>query len=236
MKTELLYLEDTYMFSDTATFLEMREHEKGVAVILDRTIFYPQGGGQPADTGFIKNDQGVFWVDFVGLDEEGVVYHVGAFESGAFTSGSSVQLHINDEKRRLHARIHSAGHLLDVAVAALSLPIKATKGFHFPEGPYVEYDGVVENPESLKPALEEKVNELVQKNIPVERTHLTEEEAHAKGLHAPVGKSVRVINFEGDAGCGCGGTHVRNSGEIGAITIRKLSSKQGKTRVAYSVA
>lgn len=236
MKTELLYLEDTYMFEGTAIFLEVREHEKGTALILDRTIFYPQGGGQPSDVGHICAGDVAFKVTFVGLDPEGVVYHIGAFETGdTFTSGSPVTLEIDSEKRIQHARIHSAGHLLDVAVYALNLPIKATKGFHFPEGPYVEYDGVVENPEQLLAALEVKVNELVDQNIPVRRTLLTEDEAYVKGFHAPLGKSVRVVHFEGDAGCGCGGTHVRNSGEIGKVTIRKISSKQGKTRIAYSI-
>ncbi len=235
MKTELLYLSDTYLFKETATFLEMREHEKGMAVILDRTIFYPQGGGQPSDSGYIVSASGKFKVNFVGLDAEGVVYHVGTFEEGSFQPGESTSLSIDEEKRKLHARIHSAGHLLDVAISSLGLAITPAKGFHFPDGPYVEYDGTVDNPEELKAVLEERINALIVQNITVEKCVIPEEEAAARGLHAPVGKDVRVVNFAGDKGCGCGGTHVTSSGDIGKVTIRKISSKQGKTRVAYSV-
>ncbi len=235
MKTELLYLVDTYLFKETATFLEMREHEKGTVVILDRTIFYPQGGGQPSDSGFISGASGAFKVDFVGLDAEGVVYHVGSFENGSFQPGEAVTLSINEEKRRLHARIHSAGHLLDVAITSLKLSLSPAKGYHFPEGPYVEYEGMVEDPEGLKAVVEKRMQELIVENIPLEKYTLSEAEAAEKGLYAPMGKDVRVVNFAGDKGCGCGGTHVVSSGEIGTVTIRKVSSKQGKTRIAYSV-
>lgn len=85
MKTELTYLKNTYVFTETAKVIGFKENEKGKAVILDRTIFYPQGGGQPSDTGVIKNDNGVFEVQFVGLDPEGVVWHFGEFTEGSFS-------------------------------------------------------------------------------------------------------------------------------------------------------
>jgi len=233
MKTELLYLEDTYLFTTSATFLEVREHEKGTAVILDQTIFYPQGGGQPSDTGYIRGAQGVFRVDFVGLDAEGMVWHIGEFEEGSFVSHESVVLEIDQGKRILHARIHSAGHLLDVALKSMGTSLVPAKGYHFPQGPYVEYQGEVNDTESLKNVLEQKINELIVQDIPVKKEVLAEEEAEARGLHAPIGKSVRVVSFQGDEGCGCGGTHVTLSREIGTVTIRKISSKQGVTRIAY---
>lgn len=235
MKTKLLYLEDTYLFTADATFLEVREHEKGVAVVLDKTIFYPQGGGQPSDTGYIRGAHGVFRVDFVGLDPEGVVWHVGMFKEGSFVPQEKVHLEIDQEKRVLHARIHSAGHLLDVALKSLGTSLVPAKGYHFPQGPYVEYQGEVSDAESLKVALEQKINELIAKDVPVKKVVFAEDEARARGLHAPVGKSVRVVAFEGDEGCGCGGTHVISSKEIGLVTIRKISSKQGVTRIAYAV-
>lgn len=235
MKTELLYLENTYKFTETATFVEMRENERGKAVILDRTIFYPQGGGQPSDTGTIKGSSGVFKVTFVGLDPDGTVWHFGEFESGSFSEGETVELSIDEEKRRLHAQIHSAGHLIDVATTLLNIPIKATKGFHFPDGPYVEYEGGVEDAEALKTMLQEKMDTLIAQHIPVCRENITSEEAVAKGMMAPVGKGYRTIGFESHDPCGCGGTHVENSSEIGGVTIRKISSKKGVTRVSYSV-
>jgi len=235
MKTDLLYLEDTYLFKGEATFLETRENEKGLAVVLDKTIFYPQGGGQPSDTGTIKSDSALFNVTFVGLDEEGVVWHFGVFEKGAFTKNEEVILEVDGEKRKLHARIHSAGHLIDCAIQDINVEIKPDKGFHFAEGPYIESVGEVENKEKFKEDIEQKVNELVQSGLKLNKEILSEDEAKNQCVEAPLGKSVRMVGFKGYEACGCGGTHVTNSSEIGNITIRKVSSKKGKTKISYAV-
>lgn len=235
MKTELLYLEDTYLFKSTARFLELRENEKGKAVILDQTIFYPQGGGQPSDVGYIETDNALFRVTFVGLDPEGTVWHFGEFEKGSFQIGDEVSLCIDEEKRRLHARIHSAGHLLDCAIADLGVNVVPGKGFHFVEGPYIECDGVVENPDSFKAELEKRVNEIISQGIELKKEVLDEGEAKERGLVAPPGKGVRIVGFGGYKPCGCGGTHVSNSADIKGVTVRKVSSKKGKTKISYSV-
>ena len=188
MKTELLYLEDTYIFKSQAKFLEMRENEKGKAVILDKTVFYPQGGGQPSDIGYIKNESGVFNVTFVGLDEEGIVWHFGEFESGSFTKDQEVSLEVNEDVRKLHARIHSAGHIIDSAIVVLGTNIEAVKGFHFSTGPYVECDGEVEDKEDFKINLENKVNELIDNSLSLQKENLTESEAKERNLNAPQGK------------------------------------------------
>ena len=236
MKTELLYLEDTYLFTGAAKFLEIRENEKGIAVILDQTIFYPQGGGQPTDTGYIRSANAVFKVTFVGLDPEGVVWHFGEFEKGKFGQNEEVSLEIDEEKRKLHTRIHSAGHLIDCAVQEMNVGVVPDKGFHFVEGPYLEGEGTVEDSESFKTQLEEKVNNLVSENLAMIRENVTEEEAKERGVSAPPGKSVRIMGFEGHQPCGCGGTHVNSSSDIGQITIRKISSKKGRTKISYAVA
>ncbi|MFC1802323.1 alanine--tRNA ligase-related protein [Patescibacteria group bacterium] len=235
MKTELLYLENTYLFESTATFLETRQNEKGLAIILDKTIFYPQGGGQPTDTGYIRNNNTVFKVTFVGLDEKGVVWHFGEFEQGSFENNQEVSLEIDEEKRKLHTRIHSAGHLLDCAVQEMNLGITPDKGFHFVEGPSLESEGTLEVTDELKGSIEKKVNELVEANLKVNRENVSSEEAVKKGMKAPTGKDVRLIGFENYKECGCGGTHVIASADIGKITIRKMSSKKGRTKISYAV-
>lgn len=236
MKTKLVYLEDTYVFTSSAKFLELRTNEKGTAVILDQTIFYPQGGGQPTDAGYIKSVDAVFKVTFVGLDSEGVVWHFGDFEKGEFSPHEEVSLEIDAEKRVLHARIHSAGHLIDCAVQGMNIGIVPYKGFHFVEGPYLEGEGTVEDIETFKVRLEERVNKLISENLAMNRENVSEEDAKERGISAPPGKSVRIVGFEGHKPCGCGGTHVTNSSDIGSITIRKVSSKKGKTKISYAVA
>lgn len=236
MKTDLLYLKNTYLFNETAKFMEMRENEKGKAVILDRTIFYPQGGGQPTDTGHINSNNGVFKVKFVGLDHDGIVWHFGEFESGTFADKENVTLEIDKEKRKLHARIHSAGHLIDCVLQNMNVSIKPDKGFHFVDGSYIEGDGELDDKETFKVHLERKVNELVRQGLALNKEELSECEAKEKGIEAPPGKNVRIVGFEGYDPCGCGGTHVSESKDIGHITIRKVSSKKGRVKISYSVA
>lgn len=234
--TILKYLDNTYLFESEATFIEMRENEKGKAVILDETIFYPQGGGQPADRGEILSGDGVFLVNDVRLDEDGTVWHFGEFKNGTFNKGDHVVLKIDQSRRMLNAKLHSAGHLLDCAISRMEMKqLQPTKGFHFPDGPYVEYDGTIENPVDLMPLLQKQIDDLILQNLTLERKDLSPEEAQCEGIHAPVGKQVRVVHFNGYSGCGCGGTHVNSSSEIGKVIIRKIKSGQGKTKISYAV-
>lgn len=234
--TQLLYLQDTYLFTASTEYISEITDERGLAVILDQTIFYPQGGGQPSDHGTITSDTGVFAVTDVRLREDGTVLHYGHYEFGSLQPGQSVELGIDGDRRILHARLHSAGHLLDCAVTRAGIPgITPTKGYHFPDGAYVEYDGTLDEPTQYIDPLQSTIADLIAENISTEKEDLSPEEASARGVWAPPGKSARVVAFTGFAGCGCGGTHVRDTAEIGAVTIRKIASKKGKTRIAYEI-
>jgi Ser-tRNA(Ala) deacylase AlaX len=234
--TKLLYLENTYQFEDTAKVVEVRNLEDGrTAVLLDQTIFYPQGGGQPCDIGTISSASSVFKVTDVRLDKDGTVFHMGLFEKGHFVPGESVTLLVDKDRRVKNAKSHSAGHLVDCAITNLGLALKPTKGYHFSDGPYVEYEGEIENPQDMLPKLQVAIDNLVNQNIKVVKEDLSPEQACAKGIFTPSGKSARVISFDGFAGCGCGGTHVNSSGEIGKIVIRKIKIKNGVIRVCYEV-
>jgi len=234
--TNLMYLAYTYLFTAEAHVIDVRTLEGGrTAIILDQTIFYPQGGGQPCDKGIITSVSAQFDVNDVRLDKDGIVYHIGSFTTGIFKAGEVVSLAIDEQRRIAHAKLHSAAHLLDCAVSTSNLPLKPTKGYHFPEGPYVEYEGTIEASDNLIHLLQEKVNGLIAQNIPVIINQLTSEQAQEQGITAPAGKSARVVSFQEFKGCGCGGTHVRSSGEIGQMIIRKLKSKGNITRISYDI-
>jgi Ser-tRNA(Ala) deacylase AlaX len=234
--TKLNYLEDTYLFESEATFVEIRENEKGKAIILDETIFYPQGGGQPADRGEITSGDSVFTVNDVRLAEDGIVWHFGEYKTGAFKKGDRVTLKIDKIRRILNTKLHSAGHLLACAVSKSGIKgLQATKGFHFSEGPYIEFEGTIENSAEIIPVLQKIIDDLVSQNLKVNIIDLSPEEAKLKAIYAPQGKSARVVNFSGFPAHGCGGTHVNSTSEIGKITIRKIKSNQGKTKISYSV-
>lgn len=234
--TSLLYLNDTYLFEAEAKFIEILENEKGVALILDQTIFYPQGGGQPSDTGTISDGKNTFAVTDTRLDHEGKVWHFGSFEGNAFEIGASVSLIVDKQKRLLNARLHTAGHLLDCAVSKLNIDnFKPTKGFHFEQGPYVEYEGTIEDSQALIPSLKETINQLAAQDLKTFAIELSPEEAQSQGIWAPPGKAARVVAIEGFEHCGCGGTHVASTLEIGKVNIRKIKAKKGVTRVSYSL-
>ncbi len=256
--TKLNYLQDSYLFESSGEILEIGELDERNFIILDETIFYPQGGGQKSDTGQIIFDSGdIFEVLDVRMDENGKVFHFGSFSGKNFENLKSsgiinnkkdleinprVSLKINKEQRILSARIHSAGHLLDVAISKIGLDfLEPTKGFHFPEGSYVEYSGVLEDlldlekKEKIIKNLETVLSDLIEKNLKVETDLLDPEIAKEKGFFAPTGKKVRIVKFENESWVGCGGTHVKKTSEIGKINIRKIKSKKGITRISYEV-
>lgn len=121
--TKLLYLENFTLFNATANVLDILQENGRTVVILDQTIFYPQGGGQPYDQGIIENHNSRFIVEEVRL-VDGIVKHSGTFEQGTFSKGDLVTCVVNQERRELHSRLHLAGHVVDMAVTTLNL----TKG------------------------------------------------------------------------------------------------------------
>lgn len=154
-KTQLLYQGDTYLFNLTARILALRPgaSEDKTIIILDQTIFYPQGGGQPSDVGTISSvgqSEGegdtmpvaAMAVSMVRSTPEGLVEHEGTIRGGAsalFQEGQQVHLAVDRKVRLLNSRVHSAGHLLDHSAERMQLPLIVSKGYHFPAGPYVEY-------------------------------------------------------------------------------------------------
>jgi len=206
-------------------------------IILDETIFYPQGGGQPYDQGFIESPSGKFKVEEVRF-VDGIVRHIGSFESGSFKPGDKVTLNVNKERRLLNSKIHSAGHLVDLAVNALKLDWIPGKGFHFPEGPYVEYIGSLGNrdKEELKEKIEKLCNEFIQEHIKITSSFMDKENMKQVCSYIPEyipeGKPTRVVMF-GEFGFPCGGTHINNLEEIEAITIPKIKTKGETIRVSY---
>lgn len=183
-KTVPLYWSDTYLTESTAHILEITPEY----IVFDRTIFHPQGGGQPADTGEISTKDGEdikITISDVKMRDE-IVYHYGNFQGVPLNIGDEVTLKIDSEKRRLHARLHSAGHLIgnisvlcayfsrdlqkstwtnrnsdkffhsslilfelknffaDVALQNIGWKeLEPGKGYHFADGPYVEYIGAI---------------------------------------------------------------------------------------------
>jgi len=239
--TKLLYLEDTYQFNGTGIIVSMQEVEgKGTSIILDQTIFYPQGGGQPADQGEIRTKGGArFAVTDVRMID-GVVHHFGNLAQGILVANEEAILTVDPERRQLHARLHSAGHLIDAAVQLVGLSLAPTKGYHFPDGPYVEYEGEIaaDQRENVRVQLETKVNELINSQLPTQIISTNKAGLAEICSFVPDyvndNKPIRVVTMVPKLGCPCGGTHIKNSSEIGKINLTKIRVKSAQTRISYT--
>ncbi len=238
--TKLLYLEDMHRLSCQAQVQGVQHENNQDIVILDQTCFYPQGGGQPYDQGIIETNEAQFSVKEVRF-VDGLVRHIGAFtQDGKFNIGDTVECYVIAERRNLHTKLHSGGHIVDMGVTALGLGWTPGKGYHFPDGPYVQYSGVLDENgrEELKKNLEKKCNEFIAEARETTIRFMPKEQMHTVCHHVPdyipEGKPARVVMY-GDFGVPCGGTHVKNLRDIGAITIRKIKIDHGNIQVSYDI-
>ena len=206
-------------------------------ILLDQTLFYAQGGGQPYDKGTITSASGTFEVEEVRY-LDGLIKHVGRFTTGRFKEGERVQLHVDPVRRTLHRRLHSGGHVLDLALKRLNINWIPGKGYHFPDGPYVEYEGSLEgmDKEELQGKLEKLCNEIIQENTPTRIEFVSAEGLQKRGFGIPPtldsSKPLRIVYY-GDFGVPCGGTHVSELGDLRSMTIRKIKQEGANIRVAY---
>lgn len=225
MSTHLLYLKDMCQLSCNAHVISITEDGAVYKIVVDQTVFYPQGGGQPSDKGTLTHHGTTFDVQSV-FNENGTIFHTGTFTlDHQFAVGEQVTATVNAELRMLHNKNHTAGHLIDYALHSLGYTLIPGKAYHFPQGPYVEYQGTLEQEEreQLQPKLEQAVNELVRRALPVTITLLEND------------PQKRAMCVQGYQPILCGGTHVLNTQDIGHITIRKIKNEKGNLRVSYAV-
>jgi Ser-tRNA(Ala) deacylase AlaX len=239
MTAKLLYLDapDLYEARATVTAVE-RDAEGGVTVFLDETIFYPQGGGQPTDRGSIVAPAAEFKVTKA-VFADGKVHHQGTFAEGGLSADDEVRLRIDRGLRDHHSRLHTGGHLVMTAVDRL-LGLPATKGYHFPDGPYVEFEGIVptERREGFVKEVQEELDRLVAEDSEVTWYFDDVEGLRRAGVYIPAeipsGKPTRVVVTSGYRSP-CGGTHVRHLGMLSGLTAKSIKVKSGKTRVSYRI-
>ncbi|CCQ73331.1 alanyl-tRNA editing protein [Magnetospira sp. QH-2] len=226
--TEELFREDAYLQVCEA---QVTAHQDN-AVIMDRTVFYPTGGGQPGDRGYLMTAAGdrIEIVDCRKDRESGTHLHICSEDTALPPVGESVTLHLDWERRYRHMRMHSGLHLLCSLVDA---PV--TGGQVSAEKGRLDFDlDHVPDKEALTAAL----NDLVTENHPIASSWITDEELDANpdlvrtmSVQPPRGGGrVRVIQVTGVDLQPCGGTHVKSTGEIGALRIGKIEKKGRQNR------
>jgi Ser-tRNA(Ala) deacylase AlaX len=254
--TTLAYFEDA-----TRTTLEtlvtecasLGADDDRYAVVTESTIAYPAGGGQPSDRGVMTSTSTSTRFEIESSKNEGgTVRHVGRFEGceRMFEKGERVTMTIDGALRKLHARIHSAGHALDVAMIRIGLGpemLMPTKGQHFPSGAYVEYDGKLDpghdlaDKDALMHRLNAEMSKLIEENGASRAAEMSYDEAKAScggSLPPYISQDMRprvVVIVPDTPGCPCGGTHVANVGEIEKFKLTGVRVKKGVTRLSYAI-
>jgi misacylated tRNA(Ala) deacylase len=227
--TDLLFRDDAYLASATARVLAA----DASGIVLDRTVFYPQGGGQQGDTGSLTRVDGtiVAVTDTRKGAEPGSVVHLVAPGTPLPAPGETVTLALDWPRRYALMRLHTALHVMSCVVVA---PV--TGGNIAPEKARLDFDIDM----SLLDAahIERETNALIGRAVDTETVWITDEELDARpelvktmSVQPPRGTGrVRLLRIPGIDLQPCGGTHVRNIGEIGGIRVTRIRSEGKRNR------
>ena len=227
--TEELFRLDSYVANCTASIAAIVED----SLELDRTVFYPMGGGQPGDRGTLALDDGhVLNVVDTRKTDDGRILHL---LSGPVTNvavGQRVTGAIDWERRYRLMRVHTCLHLLCAVIP------EAVTGGSIREDGTGRLDFNIPEPTLDKEALTARLNELVASNSPVNPRWITDDELAAQpelvrtmSVQPPTGTGkVRLLEIDGIDLQPCGGTHVASTGEIGPVRISKIEKKGKQNR------
>ncbi|MGP3695708.1 alanyl-tRNA editing protein [Rhodobacter sp. NSM] len=230
--TEPLFRTDPYL-RETEARVTGRTAEGGILV--DRSIFYATGGGQPGDSGFLDWEGGRIAIATAVKADGGQIALVPAEAAALPPEGAEVRLSLDWERRYRHMRVHTALHLLSVVI-----PLPVTGGQIGAERGRLDFD--MPEPPTDVTALEEALNALIGRDLPVTEDWITDDELLADpsivktmSVMPPTGQGrVRLVRI-GDGReqvdlQPCGGTHVARTGEIGRVVIGKIEKKGRQNR------
>lgn len=238
MQTKSLYLDDSYLKEMDATVLEVQpEAENKWRIILDQTVFYPMGGGQPTDQGALENGNWKAEV-YMCLAKDGEIWHY--FNSPTSPKvGDKIHGTINWDRRYKNMQVHSAGHIVDFAMHVLGYspkPLMPMKGDHGKK-PVIVYQGALA--EDIKQKLEDKANELIGKDLKFSWLFQSFEDLQKEAIYLqpglPTDKPLRTLRLESAGAVADGGTQVHSTKEVGRIAISAVETKEGNIIVHYQV-
>ena len=227
--TEELFRADGYLRSCNAKVVEVRPD----GIVLDRTVFYYESGGQPGDSGRLARADGtaVGIADTKRDKASGAILHIPQAGTPALAAGDTVMAEIDWERRHRHMRIHTCLHLLSAVVPGQVTggQIAADKG---------RLDFAVDTAALDKARIESEINRLIREDHPVTPRWITDAELAAApdlvrtmSVKPPSGAGkVRLLDIPGVDLQPCGGTHVARTGEIGAIIVAKIENKGKQNR------
>ena len=227
--TERLYYSDSHLIEFEARVTDKTDRVSGwTAVTLDRTAFYPTGGGQPSDTGTLDDNRVLECID----DDDNGVLHV--IQGRAPEVGATVKGRIDWARRLDHIQQHTGQHILSQALVTLfSAPTRAFRVLH----DSCEIDVELTNPthELIERAVE-LANNVIWEDREITIRTVTAEEAARLPLRREPSRDgeLRLIEIEGFDLTPCGGTHAYRTGEVGMIAVRTWERAKGLTRIEFA--
>lgn len=230
--TERLYYPDSYCTTFDARVVELRALNDSPAVVLDRTAFYPTGGGQPHDTGTLN---GIPVIDVVEEEDDQSVLHVLASSGaeGTVRPGDRVRGVIDWPRRFDHMQQHTGQHILSQAFVQTA--DADTVGFHLSDA----YSTIDLNSDNLSDEdlarAEALANQIVFEDRPVVARFIEPDQVAALPLRKapPAIDSIRIVQVEDFDWSACGGTHVTRTGEIGLIKVVRSERRGLETRITF---
>lgn len=227
--TELVFRDDAYARACRARVVAVTP----AGIELDRTVFYPTGGGQPGDTGLLRRADGTTVKIAGAVKGEGAqaVLHLSAPGEPLLSPGEEVEAALDWERRYRHMRLHTALHLLCAVV-----PAPVTGGQVAEDKARLDFD--IEMERLVKEAIEESLNRLVAEGHAVRPRWIPDAELDARpelvrtmSVKPPRGLGgVRVLEIEGVDLQPCGGTHVADTREVGRLAVVKIRSEGARNR------
>lgn len=238
MNTKLSYFEDTYKFKDLAMIRATGKDESGPFIILNQTIFYPQGGGQPSDSGKIEVDSIDIPIHTVKCINSEIRHYTD--QDYSYLVGHEAVCYIDHEKRLLHARLHTSGHLISNIIEKLYPHWQAVKGHHFPDQCYVEFSSKKASSEDISPELVQKeIEHFVKQDCLLSYHQVSGPQLREVCPNIPYAipsdQLMRIIRIGDFPFSPCGGTHVKSLKEIEGLEITKYKIKNKSLKINYHI-
>ncbi len=247
MRTQQLYLDDSYLKEMDAEILEvLPESQDRYKLILDKTVFYPMGGGQATDQGKLEGENWSGEVYQV-LNKDGEIWH---FVKASTAPALGMKIHgiINWDRRYKNMKLHSAGHIIDFAMYLLGyspkilVPLRADHD----KNPHIVYQGGLDEDirqklqdEQSSSSLQSKTNELVTKNLEFSWYFQPLEDLQKEAIYLqpglPTNKPLRTLKLEDVGAVADGGTQVKKTSEVGKIIIESIENQDNLTLIKYSI-
>jgi alanyl-tRNA synthetase len=238
MTTYPAYFEDTYKFTDSARITKAAKDEQGNFIVLNQTIFYPQGGGQPSDQGSIEIGEISIPIHSVKSVEQEIRHYTDEDYSHLIEQEGMCIL--DQGLRLLNARLHTAGHLISNVIEASYPQWVAQKGHHFPEQCYVEFVDQSWAGENISLVwVHKEIEKAIAMDLVIQKDQMTgdkfQEWCPNLPYSVPKEQSLRVVRIGDFPFSPCGGTHVRSLKELNGLKITKHKIKKNILKIYYDI-